>query len=239
MKQAAFHYLFLLLLCVLFLGLNAQQSNRGGFGYLTLGAGSIQTASAQNKLQGSNVLGNDFSFNNAGLLIGGKGFGLFNRVLIGGGGYGVRVMGTSKNGQAEYIMAGGGLNVGYVLKHKTRSMFYSYLGIGGTGGTIVVKNNGTTPMRFSANQEIPANENRTLSGGGIGFEFGVGFLKTIAKDENSTGGFMLGVIGGVNYLPTERWEFVSNGTTISGLGNRSSIYLGITIGAGGNQPTKK
>lgn len=219
-------------MCSFFTG-KAQTNYTGGMGYFMVGMGFANNSKTQDKLKSTDLLGSSFSFNPVGTIFGGKGFGIYNRFLIGGGGYAVNIGGESNSGSAKYTMAGGGFNVGYAITQNDNNIFYAFAGFGGGGGTLHITNNSIDTMRFAANQQILSGENKTISGGGSSFEFGVGLNQFVIKHQNTSGGFMVGLIAGINYIPGRSWEFESNKTAVAGLGGRTSFYFGITIGGGG------
>lgn len=222
--------------CILLVNVSAKaQQSSGGFGHFIAGVGMPFSGQVQTRMQDPAMFGSNFSFNTPGLYLGGQGLGVFNRFLMGGGGGGVSMNGSTPIGEVEYSMGAGFFNFGYILVQKGSTNLYAFGGIGGGGGNLRIKNTSdTVTMRLASNQMIPAGENRKINGGGLGFEFGIGLNRFMMKsnDENRCSGFMLGLIAGVKLFPGQNWVFEANESKVNNLGNASSFYVGITIGGG-------
>jgi hypothetical protein len=211
------------------------QKYEGGFGYFNAGIGGHLNKSIETRLQGTTLFGNTFNFSSIGRTMGGKGFSIFSNFLIGGGGYGTTVLGNTSNGEVKLSTGGGFFNFGYLFVKKERTFMYGFGGIGGGGSTLEIKNTGTVTLDFGTNQQIPTGEKRKIKAGGFGFEAGIGVQQLIKGkgDNTSRSCFMLGLVAGINYFPAQDWRFETNDTKVSGMGNLSSFYVGITIGGGG------
>lgn len=207
----------------------------GGFGFFSGGVSAPFSNSVQTKLQSPQLFGNTFKFSSPGVHYGGKGFAVLGNTLIGGGGGGSYISGSSPVGEATLSYGAGFFNVGYLIHNKEKSKVFVLGGIGGGGGSFKIINTGITPMRLENNQEIPANENREVSTGGFGFEFVVGgHYRIIGKStDEGNGGLLLGLIAGVNYFPTQTWKLNTTETAVSGLKSLSNFYVGVTFGMGG------
>lgn len=213
---------------------NAQKGE-GGFGYFSAGIGGHIGNDVETRLQSAALFGNTFNLPATGLNFGGKGFGIFSRFIIGGGGYGTSVSASTANGEAELSSGAGFFNFGYLFVKKKKTLFYGFGGIGGGGSTLSIKNTGAVTLAFAANQQIPTGETRKISSGGFGFEAGIGVQQLVISkgDDGERGGFMIGLVAGINYFPSQDWRFEANDTKVSNMGNLSSFYVGITIGGGG------
>lgn len=226
----------LITLCALIIAANTinAQTNQGGFGYFSAGIGGQLSNNVEKRLQGPAVFGADFNLPAVGQHFGGRGFGIFNRFILGGGGYGTSVSGSSSNGEAKLSTGAGFFNFGYLFVKKEKTLFYGFGGIGGGGSTLEVKNTGAGTLDFAPNQQVPTGEMRKISAGGFGFEAGIGIQQMVISKSNNEGrgGFMIGLVAGVNYFPAQDWRFKANDTKVNGLGSLSSFYVGITIGSG-------
>ncbi len=211
------------------------QKYEGGFGYFNAGIGGPLSKAIETRLQGPTLFGNTFNFSSIGRTMGGKGFSIFNNFLIGGGGYGTTVLGNSSNSEVKLSIGGGFFNFGYLFVKKERTFMYGFGGIGGGGSTLEIKNTSFATIDFDANQQIPLGEKRKIKAGGFGFEAGIGVQQLITGkgDNSSRSCFMLGLVAGINYFPSQDWRFEANDTKVSNMGNLSSFYVGITIGGGG------
>lgn len=213
-----------------------NKANNGGFGYFRGGVGMPLGNQVQNRLKEANMFGNQFKLSTPGVHLGGQGFGIINRFIIGGGGYSTTITGSNDLGETTYSIGAGFFNFGYLLIKKESTNLFAFAGIGGGGGNLKIKNTGSLTMALATNQQIPVNENRKINSGGFGFEFGVGYNRVLINktEQNIKGGFMLGLVAGINYFPTQEWKFEANETKVSNMGNLSSVYIGITIGGGGS-----
>lgn len=212
----------------------SQLKASGGFGYFVAGVSGTANTKIQTRLQSATLLGNGFSFNTPGLHFGGRGYGVFGKFLMGGGGYGSSFSGTTNAGEAKLSVGGGFFNVGYFIVQKPTTYLYAFGGFGGGGGSLKVINNSQLTMSFDQNQNVPSGENRKISQGGFGFELGVGFNKMVIGSISESGGsgFMVGLIAGINFFPSDDWEFEATKTNVTNMGNMSSFYIGLTIGGG-------
>lgn len=211
------------------------QKYEGGFGYFNAGVGRHLQKGIETRLQSPTLFGNSFNFSPVGRTMGGKGFGIYNRFLIGGGGYGTTILDNATNAEVKLSIGGGFFNFGYLFLKKERTFMYGFGGIGGGGSTLEIKNTSFATLDFSDNQQIPIGEKRKIRAGGFGLEAGIGVQQLIKGKGDDAGRscFMLGLVAGINYFPSQDWRFEANDTKVSGMGNLSSFYVGITIGGGG------
>lgn len=206
----------------------------GSFGYFVAGVGMPIGNNVETRMKEAGMFGNNFSFNSPGIHLGGRWLGVYNRFMLGGGGYSTSLSGSNSVGEVDYTIGAGFFNFGHFITKKEKLNAYVFGGVGGGGANMRIKNTGPITMALAPNQQIPVNENRKINSGGFGFELGAGInrLITTHNDDKSIGGFMLGLVAGINFFPTQSWEFETNESKVTNMGNPSSIYVGITIGGG-------
>jgi hypothetical protein len=229
-------------LAILFVLTSLLQANaqnlRGGFGHGYFGAAVNISPDIQKDLSSVTLLGNDLHFNRAGIIGGGGGYGVFgNRILLGGSGLGYRVADATSRGQATLSMGGGFINLGYVVIRRDNMMTFPYIGIGGKGMSLRVKND--TDESFNIGNRIVApGDDLKLNSGGISFEAGYSMqLYTFSLSEKgSSGGLLVGLQAGTYvFAGLEDWHIESSDDMVPSFSKAYSFapYIRLTIGGGG------
>ena len=169
-------------------------------------------------------------------ILGGQGFGLFNRFLIGGSGAGLLSRSVDANSNREIKASGawGTFDFGYQLLRVNGFLIAPVLSLGGYGMNVTVASKGEVGF-----DEALANPTRNVSLTNNGFLTGISLVaKTIiiGKQTQVAGarsGWALGVrIGGLYGFPIRGWR--SNGEAVTGgppFGLRGG-YLALSLGAG-------
>lgn len=230
----------ILLITILLCLSTAKAQKIGGFGYISVGASYITSTQIQNRLQEDALFGGGFSFNQPGTHIGARVMGVFDRFLVGGAGYNSSFTGNSDSREVNLKVIGRFLNVGYFLVKKPRIQAYSFIGIGSGNSRLILPLSGgggsTNGVRsFGADQDIIGISPEVFQKS-IGYEFGVGIQRFISLSnsyDEVQSGFLVGLVAGMNLLPSTKWEFKANETNVANMGNMSSFYIGITLGGGG------
>ena len=230
--------LFTILMLTFLVQAASSQEIRGGFGHGYFGAGLNISPAIQNDLQSTALLGPDLQLNRVAVFGGGGGYGIVGRrFLIGGSGVGFRSADATGRGEGTLSMGGGFINLGYLTAIKRNMLSYPYVGIGGNGVKLNVKN--TTPESMNlGNQIIDPGETIKLNSHGISFEAGYAFkfLTFSLDEEGSHGGMMLGIQAGT-YIFTglSDWRNQSTNDMVPSLSKAYSFspYLRLTIGGGG------
>jgi len=227
-------YRLLGLVFVLFFATNirAQKVTDGGSGGFLIGYRQMDVAGFQAFLP-------DIApdLNNSFLLLGGEGYSMFNRFIVGGKGYflgGSRVSWTGPADNFEGRLAGGAgfFNFGYAVVNQQRLLVFPLIGIGGGGMTLTstldedvdfddVVTNGTGVLPLETN----------VSNGSflLDFELGADFFP-FRKDY----GLKLGLRAGYTLaLRRDRWDY-SGGEIRNGPdGNVGGFHVSLTVGGGG------
>ena len=232
-------YLIFLASLIFGQGATSQQINSGGFGHFMIGPAWSLSQKVDDYLAQPNVLGNSFQPIQSGVLAGGEGFAVINRVLIGGGGYGISHFSQSSD-SGSLIKAGGGgyFKAGYIVWTRTRSFMTANIAFGGFGYTYEITNN-RAQNGIYFNQEFPINkgETRRYTYGGTSFDFSYGIKTVVGKRQEADrcGGFMLGTdVGCLLNIATGDW--VGAEDNIIGPpspGMMAIPYIRLTIGGGG------
>ena len=228
--------LALVLSCLTALPAAAQRFRRqnpmdGGQGGFQIGVMTLDLADLNSTLSAANYPG----FNEQFLTIGGSGYGVRGRWLIGGEGQGL--IGSDQattNGLYSLIATGGyGLfRVGYnVVKGKSVDL-YPTVGFGAGGVNIQIR--GRSAPTFGDILTTPGRSSNLSAGG---FVLGVGVAGDVrlnmAQERDSTvGGLMLGVSAGYVFQPvTSSWKLdqensVAGGPTMKIQGAYARFTLG-------------
>ncbi|HHW15405.1 MAG TPA: hypothetical protein GXX28_10815 [Firmicutes bacterium] len=240
--------LTLALACGLALPLGAQAGEYGGGGYFTPTIIRLDLSSLNAELAKYNYpkLGDTVT------ALGGGGYALIDRLLIGGEGGGFTA--TAANNQYSTSLEGGyGLfRVGYVVHSTERFRLYPSVGLGGGGATLRLRDlNRTAPALDNAlNQptEVAYSTGSWLIDLGVGADYLLGgsACSTVqqseakdaqAEDENGSsgcGGWVVGLrLGYLRSLGQKQWEMGGKPAPSLPSFGIDGPYIRLTIGGGG------
>jgi len=202
-----------------------------GLGYFMIGGHQLDMDKFNEKLVAAGYP--EFSENF--IDIGGAGYAVINKLLIGG--EGVAVFRDAENkGQTEIQLAGGyGMfNIGYALFSSKTFRIYPMLGLG-YGGMIFSAINESEMPTFDQLLENP-NRNLEMESDSFVMSLSVGadFLQILEENEYGFGGLVFGVRAGYLYCPFEGdWkineEDVPGGPDL----NFTGPFIRLCIGGGG------
>lgn len=216
----------LFLLCSTSLYAQKTWGGSGGFriGYMNIDASGFQ----QFLPEGAPSLSNNY------LLIGGEGYGIFNRFLLGGSGFGLTgdQVTFTQGGEPEIrATLGGGagfFNLGYTIISNTNWMVFPMLGIGGGG----------VGMNLSPRQDISRDQiqkgdfvETNVGQGSFMLDFMVGAdFFPFQGGQGLKVGVRAGYIWAVN-----RGDWSYSGGAVTGANNDgiSGFHFSLTIGGGG------
>jgi len=235
MKTKAIIPITVFLLATNLVGFSQEtKSNKvsGGLGYFMVGYTGFN-------LGGMNTLLKDNGYpelTNGSFTFGGGGHFIVNNFIIGGEGHGLS---GSKSSNANYDLAIGGgygfFNLGYIVYNNPTVNIYPLLGFGGGGATIGITDKSKIPENFNDLLENPARESYITNGGFMmNLSIGADFFIAGAKNENFSGGWIMGIKAGYIYNTSgDDWYF--NNEKIAGSPNAgiSGPYVRLTIGGGG------
>ncbi len=202
----------------------------GGFGFFSFGPGILNLGDLNSELKSNNYP--EFSENLFGM--GGGGFAIVNKVVIGGEGYALTAKDVSNNNYKLSLSANYGFfDLGYVIFKKGNLFVYPMVGFGGGGIELKIRKPGEPT--FNDIMQDP-KWGSTISTGGFLLNFSIGshFLFAFGKDEKGTGGIAIGFRAGYVYTPFEGdWvmdtEKVGGGPQIGVTGP----YVYFSVGGGG------
>ena len=231
----------ILILCLSYFHATSQSTGySGGFGHFFTGPAWLEPTKLIDHFKSPEVLGPTFQWHEIGIHTGGEGFAEFNRLLIGGGGFGtVLPVMESDIGRVRFGQGGGYVKVGYVL-HQTDYYFLS-LGTGFGGGATYTGVKNTSENRdvfFDDDQPIRPGQEEDYFMGYLLYDFSIAnkFLASGSKkNKQKIGGFMLGLdLGATLTIPVDDWRTDYNETVDApSPGTIFSPYLRLTIGGGG------
>ncbi|MBN1542834.1 hypothetical protein JW992_11865 [candidate division KSB1 bacterium] len=209
-----------------------QEKESEGRGFFIIGQQNLALDELNTALtaQGYNELKSGF------FTMGGVGYGIVNRVLLGGEGQALFGDEVVSRGFKMSLSGGYGLfNLGYLVKKTERLNVYPFLGIGGGGMTLEIIEQGAPSF-----EELLENPRRSsvVTRGGVMMDFGLGadYLITLSEKKGETGGMALGFRAGYNWMPwTGDWIFseseIAGGPEI----RISGAYIKFMIGGGGRK----
>lgn len=183
----------------------------------------------QGTLGQPDTLGPGYDVAPAGFVWGGGGGGLWNRLWLGGKGYGL-ALDTSATESVGVSGGGGGFELGYAAIATERWLVVPFFGLGGFGYTVTVKNQGATPFAVYQGESIQAGAKSDFSAGFLTGEIGIRASRLLFWD---TGGFMLGAeLGYSSSLQRGAWES-SAGTRAPESAELRGAYFRLLVGGGG------
>lgn len=219
----------------------SQSLDAGGLGYFMTGPNWIYASRIDDYLARPEVLGPSYQPYHLGMMIGGEGFGLADRFLIGGGGYGTGVFSVqSDSGAVTEFQGGGYFKAGYLFWSKATMFAHANLGIGFMGHTFEIRNDrAVNGIYFDQEFPVMPGQERIYSYGGMSLDPGVGFKMVLAKPEGEKlGGVVVGVdVGCIINLPYSDWysdESVYDyiyGPPVPGVS--TALYIRFIFGGGG------
>jgi hypothetical protein len=230
--------IFLAIAGVVLSAVSIQAQNlRGGFGHAYFGTAVNISPAIQNDLSTSALLGSDLQLNRLGIFGGGGGYGVFNRLLLGGSGLGYRVADATARGQAKLSLGGGFINLGYITTVRDNWMAYPYIGIGGKGMNLTIKNESNESFLIGNRSVAPGGELK-LNSGGVSFEVGYGVqLFTFSmREKESLHGIMVGLQAGSYFFAgLEDWRVGTSDSMVPSFSKAYAFspYVRLTIGGGG------
>lgn len=202
----------------------------GGMGYFSIGLGIPQSNRLEAVIQQS--VGKAYAQENFALSLGGRGFGCMGKnVFLGGGGYAI-VNGsqTLENAQVNTSVGAGFFNIGYAILADENMLLLPFIGFGGGGTNVEIKNLSDKPIVFdrTAFESIPAGRKRNYSAGNFMFEVG------LTAQLYVVGGFAVGLEAGGYFMPNASW-LDANQNDVRGVEsvNARGGYLRLTVGGGG------
>jgi len=211
-------------------GLSFKIKESGGMGYFMFGGSTIDIDKLNSRLASKGYP----KFSDNFISIGGGGHGIINRIIIGGEGHGLISDELSSGNYKTFLTAGYGFfDLGYIVFSTGALNIYPILGFGGGGMSLeILRRDSPT---FDEVLDNPGR-NTELSTGGflLNVALGADYLLVLGKDEKGLGGIVVGIRVGYTYSPIKGdWDL--DGNDISG-GPKVGItgpYIRLMFGGGG------
>lgn len=177
-------------------------------------------------------LGQGYARSDTALAFGGGGGALIgHRLWLGGKGFGfVLPTESSDRGSARVRGGGGGFELGVAALNRPRALVIPYLGLGGMGTSVDVRNRSATPVSVGAIAIAPG-ESRTFDAGVWTVDAGV---RAFGLYFPGNGGFTAGLdLGFMTSLAPSSFE--TSGATLGSVtpARLSAGYLRLVFGGGG------
>ncbi|NOQ72290.1 MAG: hypothetical protein GQ574_09830 [Crocinitomix sp.] len=219
----------------------------GGFGHFSSGPVFSNIGKIGSYMSSADVLG-PIEIRSVGVLSGGEGYGILGeKVIIGGGGFGVNFPKVSnERAVLSPTSWAGKFNIGYIFWNKNLSLMYAYGGMGAGGYAYDITNKGSDSIFFDRYKPLLEGESKTYSISGATYEMGVSYKKFVMTSKSreecradgelsKVSGLMLGVDLGCNFaLAVNGWSDVGVGPAYF---NPVFTYFRVTIGGGGANVT--
>jgi hypothetical protein len=204
----------------------------GGLGYASIGLMTGDFSAMQKTLESPNLLGIGYGPAASSLVFGGGGGGLWNRLWIGGKGFGhSTAMASSDRGSASLSGGGGGFEIGYAAVASEEWLVVPFFGLGRFGYTLTIKNASSAPLNVYSGETVPVGGQREYSAGFFTGEVGIRASRLLLLGD---GGFMVGAeLGYTASLQRTAWEETSTNTTAPESAELRAAYFRLVIGGGG------
>ena len=204
----------------------------GGMGYSMFGRGTIDIKALNSKLEskGYSTLSDNF------FSVGGGGHGIINnRLIIGGEGHsllGKEV--TSGNYKSSMHIGYGFLNLGYIVYSVKELRVYPLIGLGAGGMNLKIVED-VTSLSFDEVLDDPKRKIELSTGGFLlNLALGIDYLLKFAEDEKGKAGMTFGLRAGYTFSPFKgAWtmdELEIAGAPEMGI---TGPYIRLMIGGGG------
>ena len=202
----------------------------GGRGYFMCGGSIVDIDALNSRLEGKGYS----KFSDSFFSLGGGGYAVINRVIIGGEGHGLIGRDETSGNYKTSLSAGYGFfDLGYIVYSTGYLNVYPLLGLGGGGINFKI-----VEREAPSFDEVLDDPKRSieLSTGGflLNVALGTDYLLKLGEDEEGEGGFVFGLRVGYTLAPVKGdWDM--DGTEISG-GPEVGItgpYIRLMIGGGG------
>jgi hypothetical protein len=206
----------------------------GGLGYASVGLMTGGFSAMQATLSQGNVLGGGYDTAPTGFVFGGGGGVLFNRLWVGGKGFGMIIdTPNSTRGTAKLSGVGGGGEIGYAAIASPQWLVVPFVGVGGFGYSLNVSNssNKNALPVYSGESIAPGAETKYTAGFFTG-EIGIRVSRLLFS---GSGGLIVGAeMGYLSSLQRAAWESsAGNGSSAPESAELRGGYFRLIIGGGG------
>jgi hypothetical protein len=203
----------------------------GGFGYASVGMMTGGFSAMQSTLSQAASIGPGYDAAPTGIVFGGGGGALLNRIWVGGKGFGAYIDSVNTNrGTSTLTGAGGGGELGYAAVANGHWLVVPFFGVGGFGYTLKVQNATTTPLQAGTAQAIPVGGEAKYTASFLTGEIGLRISHLIFW---GNAGLMVGAeVGYLSSLQRAAWT-ADSGNSPSESAELRGGYFRLLIGGGG------
>jgi hypothetical protein len=201
-----------------------------GRGYFMVGGSKLNVKPLNNRFRKHDYSSISGNF----LTLGGGGYGVFRRFLIGGEGHGYLGSDASSQAYRTSVMGGAGFfNLGYTMYSENNWLIYPMFGLGFGGVQLEIRER-TSPS-FDDILNDPRHGSNLFTGGFLmSFSLGADYLMILKEDEKKAGGIVVGIRAGYTFAPmTGDWmldeQSIGRGPKIGLTGP----FVRLSIGGGG------
>ncbi len=201
-----------------------------GRGYFMVGGSRLNVKPLNNRFREHDYSSLSENF----LTIGGGGYGVMRRFLIGGEGHGYIGSDASSQTYRASVMGGAGFfNIGYSVYSENNWLIYPMIGLGFGGVQLNIRER-TTPS-FDDLIEDPGHGSNLFTGGFLmSFSLGTDYLMILRENDKKAGGIVIGLRAGYTFAPmTGDWmldeQRIGRGPKIGLTGP----FLRLSFGGGG------
>lgn len=212
----------------------------GGYGHFTIGPSLLQSNDLSVYIQMPAVLGLDADANQRSLMIGGEGFGIIGRFIVGGGGMAMEgVTWRSIKGSATVFSSSGYFKTGYVVYQRPRQFIVAGLGVGGSStGIDLLNTSGDDCIAFDPIAPIQSGDSGSYTLNSFFAEPFVSWklFSIAANNASGAGGMLVGLdVGCSILLPGNQWmdQDMKEVRSIDTPAWMSYPFVRLTIGGGG------
>lgn len=176
----------------------------GGYGHFMMGPSWLQSYTLTDYIMEAPVLGMDAEANRMSMMVGGEGFAIVGRFIVGGGGMAMEgVTWRSYKGNATVSSGAGYFKTGYCIITNTRQFLVTGLAIGGSNTGIELSNTSNdASIAFDPRSPVESGDTGGYSLNSLFLEpFAAWKLFTIAgNDASGVGGMLVGIDAGCSML---------------------------------------
>ena len=213
---------------------SVAQQLRGRFGSFQIGFTNVILPDLEMNMKTTERMGTDFTLHHNAIKLGGGGFTVKKRLLIGGNSsVALLHKSTGNKGEMSIKSQSGFFNLGYILSVKNRSFSYLYGGIGGGYTRMTIRNNSLSDeIVLGNNHRIQPGQSAKYYAGNPGFETGISWqtFTSSQKENRINQGFLLGINAGLIVIPfKETWKYTGNDKSVPGLTYQSTVQWHVTV----------
>ena len=212
----------------------------GGAGHFTIGPAYIYDARTIDYLRGGSLLGQDYKGPPPAVQLGGEGYAMINKFVVGGGGFAIGGFESRAGGGSANIGgAAGYFKFGYRFWSRKTSFMTFCGGVGAFGYNLELKNESAeNGVAFIEGSPIQIGETKKYRFGSALFDLSYGFKTMVlgSEDASGFGGILAGIDAGCLLdVPVGGWKSDTE-SLLTGPPSPGLVlvpYIRFTFGGGG------